>query len=231
MYNNKRILGIIPARGGSKGVPGKNIKPLDGKPLIAWTIKAAKESKYLDRLILSSDSLAIIKVAKQYGCNVPFVRPSELSQDETPGISPVLHVIEQVPDYEYIVLLQPTSPFRSAGDIDRCIEICLEQYGKACISVSEVKENPSWMYHIQENKILSPLLDAPLITRRQNLPKVYKINGAVYVAKAKWLQKSRSFMGVNTVAYVMPHERSLDIDTPFDFRIAEMLVDEHLPAV
>ena len=172
MYNNKRILGIIPARGESKGIPSKNIKPLDGKPLIAWTINAAKESKYLDRLILSSDSMAITEVAKQYGCNVPFVRPLELSQDETPGISTELHVIEQVPDYEYIVLLQPTSPFRSAGNIDRCIEICLEQNGKACISVSEVEKNPSWMYRIQENNILSPLLDAPLISRRQNLPKV-----------------------------------------------------------
>lgn len=122
-----KILAIIPARGGSKGVPRKNIRDLAGKPLIAWTIEEAKKSKYITRLILSSEDEEIIEAAKKYGCEVPFVRPIELAQDNTPGIEPVLHAIEKCPGYDYVLLLQPTSPLRTVEDIDGCIEFLLNK--------------------------------------------------------------------------------------------------------
>lgn len=144
---NSKILAIIPARGGSKGVPRKNIRELAGKPLIAWTIEEAKKSKYIDRLILSTEDDEIIEVAKQYGCEVPFKRPIELAQDDTPGIDPVLHAIEQCPGYDYVVLLQPTSPLRTVDDIDGCIEQLLSSDGtNFCVSVTEPEKSPYWMY-------------------------------------------------------------------------------------
>src|ERR1039458_650454 len=119
MINDKTVLGVVPARGGSKGVPRKNIRMAAGKPLIAWTIEKALKSQYIDRLVLSSEDLEIMEVALRYGCDVPFRRPVELASDDTPGIAPVLHVLEKLPGYSYVALLQPTSPSRAAEDIDR----------------------------------------------------------------------------------------------------------------
>ena len=128
MLNGKTILAIIPARGGSKGIPRKNIKPLAGKPLIAWTIEEAKKSKYIDRLILSSEDEEIIRIAKKWGCEVPFVRPKEFAEDETSGIEPILHAIETLSEkYDYVCLLQPTSPLRTVNDIDGCIKKCIDR--------------------------------------------------------------------------------------------------------
>lgn len=121
------FLAIIPARGGSKGVPRKNIRNLAGKPLIAWTIEEAKKSKYINRVILSSDDNEIIEIAKNYNCEVPFVRPKNIAEDNTPGIDPVLHAIKQCPGYDYVVLLQPTSPLRTVEDIDGCIRYMLNK--------------------------------------------------------------------------------------------------------
>jgi len=134
MINNKTILTIIPARGGSKGVKRKNVRNLAGKPLIAWTIEAAKNSKYLDRVVLSSEDKEIIKIAKEYGCEVPFVRSKELAKDDTPGIDVVLHALNMIRErYNYVVLLQPTSPLRTECHIDECIELCVKKKQKhAC---------------------------------------------------------------------------------------------------
>ena len=136
MIDGRSVLAIIPARGGSKGVPRKNIRPLGGKPLIAWTIEAAHRSAWIDRLILSSEDQEIIDTACAWGCDVPFVRPAELARDCTPGIDPVLHALKQLPSFDLVVLLQPTSPLRSAADIDRCIERC--QRGGAPAAVTEI---------------------------------------------------------------------------------------------
>ena len=121
MIEGKKVLAVIPARGGSNGVPRKNIIDVGGKPLIAWTIEEARKSKYIDRLILSSDDREIIEIAKRWGCEVPFEQPAEMARDGTPGIAPVLHAIEMLPDYDYVVLLQPTSPLRQVEDVDGCI--------------------------------------------------------------------------------------------------------------
>lgn len=226
MYKEKTILALIPARGGSKGVPRKHIRELGGKPMIAWTIAAAKGSAYIDRLVLSSEDEEIIAVAKNHGCEVPFVRPAELADDKTPGIDPVIHALETLPEkYDYLVLLQPTSPFRSTEDIDLAIAKCIETGAKSCVSVSESGKHPAWMYTLDAAAVLTPVLGADSTgARRQDLGAVFTLNGAIYVAKVADLVKERKFIFDHaTVAHPMPPERSLDVDTEFDFRICQLL--------
>ncbi|KOP77735.1 acylneuraminate cytidylyltransferase [Lysinibacillus sp. FJAT-14745] len=219
-----KILAVIPARGGSKGVPRKNIRELNGKPLIAWTIEEAKKSKYITRTILSSEDDEIIEVAKEYECDVPFVRPIELAQDNTPGIDPILHAIEQCPGYDYVMLLQPTSPLRTVEDIDGCIEFMLHQQAKFCVSVTEPDKSPYWMYNLIDGKMQPIINNEQTATRRQDLPIVYALNGAIYVGQIKFLKEEKSFITKETKAYVMKKENSFDIDTMFDFEICDFLI-------
>jgi len=219
-----KVLAIIPARGGSKGVPQKNIRKLAGKPLIAWTIEEAKKSKYITRTILSSDNEDIIQIAKEYGGDVPFVRPKELAQDDTPGISAVLHAIEQCGGYEYVVLLQPTSPFRTVEDIDKCIEYTIKQQAKFCVSVTEAEQSPYWMYTIENGKMKPIIEQDKLTTRRQDLPNVYVLNGAIYVARVEDIKERKTFLTEETISFIMSNENSLDIDTVLDFEISEYLI-------
>jgi len=226
MIQGKKVLGIIPARGGSKGVLGKNIRAVAGKPLIAWTIEEAKKSKIIDRLILSSEDDEIIRVAKEWGCEVPFVRPLELASDETPGIDPILHAIEVLPEaYDYVVVLQPTSPLRKSSDIDNCVHLCDEVNAPSCVSMTEVDKSPYWMYVISCNGQITSIIDQEKpFSRRQELPKFHVLNGAIYVAKTAWLIKSNKFVGSGTVAYVMTQRASLDIDTELDIELADFLL-------
>lgn len=229
MIGNKTVLAIIPARGGSKGVPRKNIRELGGKPLLAWTIEEAKKSKYIDQLVLSSEDAEIIAVAQKWGCEVPFVRPQELAQDDTPSIDPVLHVIEKLPQkYDYVVLLQPTSPLRLVIDIDTCIELIIEKNSQSCVSITEPEKSPMWMYKMDNNsRVLENLIQQDKeIHRRQDLPPIYALNGAVYVTQCAYLCKSKKFIGQNTIGYVMPLERSLDIDTELDFSFISFILSQ-----
>lgn len=224
MINGKSVLAIVPARGGSKGLPRKNIKLLGGKPLIAWTIEAALASLYIDRVILSSEDTEIIRTAEAWGCEIPFVRPSELAEDATPGIEPVLHALTEVPGYDFVVLLQPTSPLRLTQDIDACVELCAQE-GGAVVSVVEAASNPYWMFTVnEENRLTSFLSSSEDYAQRQDLPKLVVPNGAVYAARTDWLLNSRAFLGPETVPYFMPRERSIDIDTEGDMVIAEFLL-------
>lgn len=225
MINRQKVLGIIPARGGSKTVPRKNIKTLAGKPLIAWTIEEAHKSQYIDRLILSSNDAEIISVAEHWGCEVPFVRPAHLAEDETPGIRPVIHAINTISEkYDYIVLLQPTSPLRMVSDIDECIRYCIQEDAPVCVSVCAVEKSPHWMYTLNEQKKICPLMQTGhFINRRQDFPPVYALNGAVYVAKTNYLLKEKSFITEETLAYIMPAERSPDIDNEIDFLYCDLL--------
>lgn len=197
-----------------------------GKPLIAWTILAAKESQYLDACIVSTEDEEICQVAKTYGAEVPFLRPMELAQDDTASIDVVLDVMGRLPDYDYIVLLQPTSPFRTAADIDGAIAYCMEHGGESCVAITEAEHSPHWMYTLNESGGMRPLLEISQEKsyQRQLLPKVYRLNGAVYVCSYDMLKRERGFIGKNTVGYVMPQERSYDIDTLQDFEIAEILL-------
>lgn len=225
MINNRRILAVIPARGGSKGIPRKNIKEIAGKPLIAWTIEAAKKSVYIDRVILSSEDDEIIEVAKLYGCDVPFKRPENLAQDNTHGIEPILHALEFCQDYDYVMMLQPTSPLRLTEDIDRFIEHTFEKEAVSCVSISEPAKSPYWMYKFDSSNQLKPILpEHALIPRRQDLPSVYALNGALYIAKVEWLRQNKNFMSPLTKGYEMPANRSFDIDTLEDFMICEMFL-------
>ena len=230
MINGKRVLAIIPARGGSKGIPRKNIINVAGKPLIAWTIEAAKKSKYIDRLMLSSNDDDIINIAVLWDCEVPFKRPEYLAQDDTPGIEPVLHVLSMFPEFDYVVLLQPTSPLRTTEDIDGCIEHCIKQQASCCVSVTEPDTSPFWMYYISSQGLLEPVLvaDNQVATRRQDLPVVYALNGAVYIARCQWLLVGKSFLSKETIAYRMLKEHSIDIDCWNDLYLAEKILERSI---
>jgi len=220
MYKNRTILAVIPARGGSKGLPRKNVLKAGGKPLIAWTIEAARRAKYLDRVIVSSEDPEILRVAARYGCEAPFVRPAELSRDDTPGVAPVLHALRALPEkYDLVVLLQPTSPLRAAADIDACVELCVNGRFESCVSVTQPDKSPYWMFLRRSNGTIKPLLGGKRsAARRQDLPKAYALNGAVYAATVKSLQRDRSFITRRTAAWEMPAERALDIDTRADLQ-------------
>lgn len=225
MIEGKIILGIIPARGGSKGIPRKNIRCLAGKPLIAWTIEEARKSKYIDRLILSSEDDEIIKVAREWGCEVPFVRPAELAGDDVPGSLVVIHAMNTIVEkYDYIVLLQVTSPLRTVEDIDNAIRYCIDQGAPVCASVCLVQHSPYWMHTVTRGNRLRPLIKQQrIIDRRQDLPEVYMENGAVCIARTEYLLQHSGFITQDTLAYIMPRDRSLDIDEEVDFVYCELL--------
>lgn len=228
VYQGHRFLGVIPARGGSKGVPRKNIREMAGKPLISWSICEAKKSQYLDCCIVSTDDKEICHIAKECGAEVPFLRPVELAQDDTASIDVVLHVMERLSEYDYMVLLQPTSPFRTVEDIDNTITCCMKHRSESCVSVTETEYSPYWMYTLDESCKMNPLLKISQDEsyQRQKLPKVYRLNGAVYVNSYDMLKREHGFIGKNTIGYIMPQERSYDIDTLQDFEIVEILMKE-----
>lgn len=215
-----KVLALITARGGSKSLPRKNVLLAGGKPLIAWTVDAAISAECVDRVVLSSDDDEIMAAARSSGCDVPFCRPIHLASDIATSIDVALHALDQLPGYEYVVLLQPTSPLRIAEDIDAAFELMLESEASSCVSVCEVDQSPYWMYRVADGNKLQRLLPGmEWMARRQDLPPVYLINGAIYIARIDWLRANKSFVGEETVAYLMPKERSLDIDTAEDFEI------------
>ena len=223
-------LAVIPARGGSKGLPGKNILTLAGKPLIAYTIEAAQAARSVDRIVVSTDDAEIAEIARTYGAEVPFIRPDHLSNDTAIATEVCLHALEflkQEEDYEpeLAMFLQPTSPLRSSEDIDGAVELLRETGASAVVSLKEVVEHPQWMRRLDAEQRVSPLfpeLEVPHV--RQGLEKAYILNGAVYVAVAGVLLENRSFHGLDTRGYVMPRERSIDIDTAIDFAIVDHLI-------
>jgi CMP-N,N'-diacetyllegionaminic acid synthase len=225
MYEGKTFLAIITARGGSTGLPRKNIKHLAGKPLIAWTIEEAKKSKCLDRIILSSEDTEIINVAKSFGCEVPFVRPSALAKDDTPGIDPVIHALKTLPEkYDFVVLLQPTSPLRKEHHIDEAIEMLDHYRAESLVSICEAKESPYWMFNLNTDNTLTSILPMVNISRRQDLPQCYILNGALYIASFHQILTEQKFINDNTIGYHMAQNSSIDIDNMLDFEIAEKLL-------
>ena len=225
MIDGKRILAVIPARGGSKGVPGKNIRMAGGKPLIAWVIQAATKSRYIDRVIVSSDDAKIIDTATAFGCEAPFVRPGELAEDNRPTAGAVKHAVETLPGFDYVVTLQPTSPLTESGDIDDCIRRCVHTGSDACVSVTASDKSPFWMFTFAEDGTLNPVMGPDsLKTRRQDLPRVMVPNGAVYVTKCDFVVQRDTLYADRTLGVEMPKERSIDIDTELDFLFFETLL-------
>lgn len=227
MYKNKKILALITARGGSKGIPRKNIKLLANIPLICWTIEVANKSKYIDRLILSSDDDEIISIAQESGCDVPFVRPSELASDTTPSMDVILHALSKLESdsFDYLLLLQPTSPFRNNSHIDNMIESFFKEDAKIMVSISKLKKHPYFMYEISHG-FLKPICKAHKITRRQDMPSSYQYNGAMYMADIEFLKTVKNFHTDETKGFVMDDLVSLDIDDELDWVYAEFLIRE-----
>ncbi len=213
----KKVLGLITARGGSKGLPRKNVLPVGGRPLIAWTITAALQARCIDRLVLSTDDDEIMAVAQEWGCEVPFRRPNELASDTATSKDVVLHALQQLPGYDYVVLLQPTSPARTAADIDQAFDVLTRHQASSCVSVCEVEQSPYWMYTLDQQDKLKPVLpqDQP-VTRRQDLPAVWVLNGAIYLVEVQQFLETQQIIHNKTVAYTMPKSRSIDIDTAED---------------
>lgn len=218
-------LALIPARGGSKGIPRKNVRPIAGKPLIAWTIEAALGAAGVSRVVVSTDDEAIAGIAREYGAEAPFLRPAELATDEAPGISPVLHAVETLPEHDDVILLQPTSPLRGAEHIASMLAFAEARGATSVVSVCEAGKHPAWMYRMDEEGRLAPLI-ASDAARRQDLPAAYALNGAMYWIRTAELRQSHTLVGPDTIGFSMDAESSVDIDTPLDWRIAEYLLEE-----
>jgi CMP-N-acetylneuraminic acid synthetase len=228
MYNGKTFLAIIPARGGSKRLPNKNILPLVGKPMLVWTIESAIQSKYLDEIVLSTDSDDIIKVAGNYKIKT-IKRPLELASDTAKTVDVVKHVIENIDKkYDFIVLLQPTSPLRTSAHIDEAIEQLIKLNADAIISVTEADLSPLWCNILPENLSMENFISEDIKHKRsQELPKFYRLNGAIYICKTeKLIEENTFFLKKNVYAYIMDKKSSIDIDEELDFKLAEIILKE-----
>lgn len=230
-HQNLRILGLIPARGGSKGVPRKNIRLLCGKPLLQYTAEAALASQKLSRVVLTTDDQEIAEVGQRLGLEVPFRRPAELALDHTPSLPVVQHAVRTLETagdrFDAICLLQPTTPMRRADDIDACIELYETSLPDAVISVLPVpaEYNPHWVYFQNADGSLHLSTgDETIIPRRQELPAAYHRNGAVFVTNRDVLMNSNSLYGARVIGFPMDPDRSVNIDTEKDWERASRLI-------
>ncbi|WP_066356027.1 acylneuraminate cytidylyltransferase family protein [Aliarcobacter skirrowii] len=226
MYTNKTFLAIIPARGGSKRLPRKNILDLCGKPLIAYTIEAALKSKYINKVIVSSDDEEILNISSKFGADI-IKRPIDLANDTATTFDAIKHTIENVEKYDYIVLLQPTSPLRNEKHIDEAIELLEKKKADAIVSVCEMDHSPLWSNTLPKDGNMNNFLKDEILNKRsQDLEKFYRLNGAIYICKTEKLIENKSFLlKDNIFAYIMNRENSVDIDEEIDFKIAEVLID------
>jgi N-acylneuraminate cytidylyltransferase len=225
-----KIVAIIPARGGSKGVSKKNIKHLQGKPLISYSIGHAKKSKYINKVVVSTEDKEIAEISREYGAEI-IERPEELAKDESPTINAIFHALEVLKEQNYtpdvVILLQPTSPLCNAEDIDNAAELFLNVDCESVVSVCEVEHPPHWCFEIEEGYLKSLFGDEYLMMRRQDLKGVYMPNGAIYISTPQTLYKCESFFCNHTIPYIMPTRRSIDIDTKIDFMLAELVMGQY----
>jgi CMP-N,N'-diacetyllegionaminic acid synthase len=230
-----RILGFIPARGGSKGLPGKNTLPLCGKPLVAWTIQQAQRSRYLTEVIISTDSPGIARVAEEHGLPVPFLRPDELARDDSPVSDAVLHTLAWLEErgrrFDILALLEPTSPLRKEGDIDGAIELFLSRYEEAdaLVSVGKVHlESPYYMKEIRDG-FVQPFLPAEKVHyHRQQLKKVYFPYGVIYMSKVDAFRKTRTFYQDRTIAYPIERWQNYEIDDLHDMICVSAIMEQEM---
>lgn len=223
-------LAIIPARSGSKGLKDKNIKLLNGKPLIAYSIEAAKKSEIYSHILVSTDSERYGEIAIQYGAEVPFYRSEENASDVASSWDVVKEVLKKYQDmgivFDTFTLLQPTSPLRKYEDIKKAYELFKEKDAIAVVSVCEMEHSPLWSNTLPENNSLSGFLRADSNKQRQKLETFYRINGAIYMADVKAFLENTNLYREDCYAYKMPAERSIDIDTELDFKIAETIINQ-----
>ena len=229
MYKNKTFLAIIPARGGSKRLPCKNILGLNGKPLIAYSIESGLNSKYIDKVVVSSDDDEILTISKRYGA-VTINRPDELASDIATTFDAIKHTVDNYEKYDYIVLLQATSPLRDEKHIDEAIELLELKKADAVVSVCKMDHSPLWSNTLDESlSMVGFLKDEVLKKRSQDLEKYYRLNGAIYICKTEKLLEEKSFfLKENIFSYVMDRKSSVDIDEEIDFKIAEVILNKLL---
>lgn len=225
MYKNKTFLAIIPARGGSKRLPNKNILDLNGKPLISYSIEAGLQSKYIDKVIVSSDNDKILKISKEFGADT-IQRPNELSSDSSTSFDAINHTIDNNQKYDYILLLQPTSPLRNSEHIDKAIELLNIKNANAVISICELDHSPLWSNTLNKDLSMKGFLSNEVLNKRsQDLEPYYRLNGAIYLCNTEILLKEKSFFIKDKIfAYRMEKNVSIDIDEEVDFNIAECLM-------
>lgn len=230
MYKNRKILAIIPARGGSKGVPFKNIIEVGGKPLIKYSIDCARESKYIDRTIISTDSLEIKRTAESCGGDVPFLRPAELAQDTSKTIDCLVHAVnwlkERGEEYDYLILLQNTVPLRKGWQIDEAVEKLFNSNARSLVSVTEVDEHPILMRTLNEDDTVKNLLNMNSTVRRQDFPKFYKVDGAIYIQKLDEYFNLETSLNDGKLAYILDRKYSTDIDSYLDIKVIEYYLEK-----
>ena len=233
MKNNLKILAVIPARKGSKGIPGKNMTKISGKPLIYFTIKNAKKSKYITNIIVSTDCKKIAKISKKIGAEVPFLRPNKLATDKTQTFPVVKHAISKIEKikyfkFDYIILLQPTCPLRSFKDIDISLKKLITSNSNSITSIVDVGANhPVRMKIIKKNKLKNYIKQGfENMKPRQELSKVYIRNGAIYAFKRAVIFKEKALVSKNNLPYLMPKERSINIDTQEDLILAKYYLEK-----
>ena len=231
MINGKKLLALIPARGGSKRLPRKNILDFVGKPLIAWTIEAALNSKYIDRVVVSTDDKEIAGISKKYGADVPFMRPVALAEDDASSIDTILHSLNllsiQEGEYEYLMLLQPTSPLRTFEHINEAVDLFIEKKANGVVGVTEVSHPVEWMNIIPKDLSMDNFLSKEIEgMRSQDFEKRYRINGAIYLCKTINIVKEKTlFLRKNMFAMKMDKFSSVDIDTAEDMNYARFIKD------
>jgi N-acylneuraminate cytidylyltransferase/CMP-N,N'-diacetyllegionaminic acid synthase len=228
MGNSRFIVAVIPARGGSKRIPQKNVIEIAGKPLIGYSIEAANKCKYIKKVLVSTDNEEIARIAKSFGAEVPFLRPKELARDDTPSLPVIQHAIRYIENAErlkvdIVVLLQPTSPIRSEKYIDETIEKLIYTEADSAVTVCKIKHHPFWSFIANEDK-LSPFSKEGINLKHEDLPPVYSLNGSVYAVRRDVLLVRNSIFGNDTRAVVMPQEESVDVDDFFDLFMAEMVM-------
>ena len=230
MYKGLSVLGFIPARAGSKGLPGKNIRPLAGKPLIIYTIEAARKSGVFDHLLVSTDGDEIAQIARQAGADVPFMRPAGLATDTARGIDVLHHGMSWLEErgkrYDCVMTLQPTSPLRAAEDITNALDLLIERSADAIVSVCEVDHHPWWCNTLPADGCMKDFLRPDIPANRQELPRYYRLNGVIYLARWDFIRKCDNWYGPGTYAYIMPRERSVDIDGEIDLMMAETIIEK-----
>lgn len=229
MYKCKRILAIVPARGGSKGLPGKNIRPLLGKPLIGWSIERAQQSKYVDEIYISTDSQEIAEVAESFGVSVPELRPAYLASDTASSMDFIEYTInrmeEQGNHFDYLILLEPTSPLRDAEDIDKSLEMLIDHpSAKSIVGVCKSEgQHPMYLTKINDG-LLVPYVERANSVRRQDLEELYFFEGTVYVTSIDGFRQYRLFYHKECLAYVVPKWKSYEVDDFIDFTVIEAIM-------
>lgn len=226
MINEKRILAIIPARGGSKRLPRKNLLPINGKPLIEWSIDAAEASEYIDTVFISTDDKEIQSISCESGAYVPELRPAELATDTATTESMLLYTLGKYgKEYDVVILLQPTSPLRTANNIDEAIELFLTKKAFSVVSVTPCEHSPLWANTLPLDANMGSFIKEKGLQRSQNLDEFYRLNGAIYIFDIEKLQQYQKICYTNeSYAYKMSNENSVDIDTELDFKFAELLL-------